>query len=71
MNKWAALHFAAEENHFRIIALLLENGAHIEAQTSFGRTALHLASRKKNIDAMKILIEKGANIDAIDQVIKI
>ena len=68
LNKWSALHFAAEENHIKIIDILLKNNADIEAMTKFGRTPLHLASLKGLIDSVKLLLDYGANVNSLDQV---
>ena len=47
-------------------ALLLENGADIEARDRGGNTALIWAGRDGYIDTVKVLLDKGANIKARD-----
>lgn len=60
------LHVAAVSNHPKLINLLLEHGADINARTCNGETALHLAAAAGNVDVVKQLIYSGFQIDATD-----
>uniref|UniRef100_A0A7N0U4Z7 Uncharacterized protein n=1 Tax=Kalanchoe fedtschenkoi TaxID=63787 RepID=A0A7N0U4Z7_KALFE len=56
------LHLAAEGGHLRIMDLLLEHGANIDARTkgSCGWTPLHIAAKERKRQAVKFLVENGA-----------
>ncbi len=56
------LMFAAQNGHTEICALLLENGANIEAVDDVGRTALVIAAWWCHLEICKLLIEKGASM---------
>lgn len=43
LDRFTALHFAAQENHADVVNYLIDLGANIEAKSSIGRTPLHLA----------------------------
>lgn len=58
---WAPLHYAAFENHARIIALLLTAGADINARAPNGWTALMLAAQRGHLESVRMLV--GANAD--------
>ncbi|CAM8888293.1 hypothetical protein QQ045_025876 [Rhodiola kirilowii] len=63
------LHLAAEGGHLRIMDLLLEHGANIDARTkgSCGWTPLHIAAKERKRQAVKFLVENGAFLpDNID-----
>ncbi|NP_001085435.1 ankyrin repeat and SOCS box containing 8 L homeolog isoform X2 [Xenopus laevis] len=47
------------------VELLLENGAHVDSQDGYQRTALHYAA-EKDVLCVEILIEYGANPNALD-----
>ena len=66
LDDYTALHLAASEGHSKIIEILLDNGANIEAYTTIKRRALHIASLRGSLDAAKVLISRGANVDAQD-----
>jgi ankyrin repeat protein len=61
-----ALMKAAIQEQFDICTLLIENGADIEAKTSYNWTALMVAAYKGHTKICKLLIEKGANVGARD-----
>ena len=58
------LHYHAQVNNIKKVALLLERGADIEAQDKYKNTPLHFA--EYNAEAAQLLIEKGADIKAKD-----
>lgn len=51
----------------RIVDLLLEHGAKIDARNRFGETALLVAARRGNKHIVNRLIERGANLHARDK----
>ncbi|KAL1916059.1 uncharacterized protein VTP21DRAFT_6063 [Calcarisporiella thermophila] len=50
-----ALHFAAANNCARNAELLLQLGAHIDAEDKFGNTPLMIAIAKQHVDVVKVL----------------
>lgn len=56
-----ALHIASKRNRSKIISLLLNKGANIDAKDESGRTALHNASMYNMRDNIKILLFEHAN----------
>ena len=63
---WTPLHYASSSGHVAICALLLDNGAHLDALDDIGRTPLHHASAKGHPDVVLLLIERGANVEIRD-----
>lgn len=61
-----ALALAAEFDDVTILALLLDNGANIEAQDNDGKTPLFVAAEKGNVATLKLLLEAGAKVDHIE-----
>ncbi|UOP01653.1 ankyrin repeat domain-containing protein [Kingella potus] len=49
------------------IRWLIENGANIEAQDYYGRTALWYHASVNNVEKVRVLLELGADIHAVDQ----
>lgn len=64
---YTALHFAAESGDTGMIALLLDNGAHINSQEGAGKTPLHLAAGNWRAEAVKVLLRRGANFYTKDE----
>jgi ankyrin repeat protein len=62
-----ALTLAVTGGHLRIVELLIDNGANLEACDSSGDTALLLASRLGNLEIAELLILHKANVDAQNQ----
>jgi ankyrin repeat protein len=60
----AALTNAAWLGHIETCALLIDNGANIDAKDYYGRTALMYAAGRGHTETCAILIEKGASIYA-------
>jgi ankyrin repeat protein len=56
-----ALHIASERGYSDIVTLLVEKGAHINAQDSLKRTPLFLASQQGNVSIVRLLLDKGAD----------
>lgn len=44
-----------------VVNELLKNGAHVNAQTNYGKTPIYWAANCGNIDAMKALLQHGAD----------
>ena len=71
--EWAPLHIAIALRKTKIIELLIEKGADLEALDRDQRTPLHIAAlsgfiedAKPYTDIAKFLIEKGAKVNARD-----
>ena len=60
------LHKASRKGHLDVVKFLIENGANVNAQTTFGgnMVPLHWASGKGHLNVVKLLVENGANVDA-------
>lgn len=61
------LHLAAKLSYPKIMEVLLDNGADIEARNRDGRTALHIASQCIHCFDTKLLLSRGANVNAVDK----
>ncbi|KAG1661213.1 Transient receptor potential cation channel subfamily A member 1 [Nymphon striatum] len=62
-----ALHLAALKGHFRVIKLLLNHGADIEALNCELWTALDCAAANGHLKSVRILLDEDAPIDPIDR----
>jgi uncharacterized protein len=61
---WTPLHYAASggaEEHSRIVALLLENHAYIDAASPNGTTPLMMAAQYGSTEVVKLLLDEGAD----------
>lgn len=61
---WTPLHYAASgtsPQHARIIALLLENHAYIDAASPNGSTPLMMAAQYGTPEALQLLLDEGAD----------
>ena len=58
------LHLAAQFGDAAMLALLLDNGANIEAHDHHQRTPLHRAASAGHSDAVRLLLGRGANVHA-------
>jgi ankyrin repeat protein len=58
---WAPLHYAATTGQVKVISLLLENHAYIDAESPNGSTPLMMASMYGTPAAVKLLLEEGAD----------
>jgi ankyrin repeat protein len=58
---WAPLHYAATHGHLKVMNLLLENHAYIDAASPNGTTPLMMAAHYGTPAAVKLLLEAGAD----------
>lgn len=61
--KHTALIYEASRGRCETIKLLIESGARINDETSFGDSALIKSSEKRHYSAVKLLLSKGADAD--------
>jgi len=54
---------AAGNNHTDVVAVLIENGAQLDAHTPAGETALTLASNSGSLAAVELLLSRGAELE--------
>ena len=64
---WTPLHYAATGGHLKMIELLLEHYAFIDAQAPNGNTPLMMAAYFGTPEAVKLLIEQGADVKMTNQ----
>ncbi len=64
---WTPLHYAATHGHLKIMELLLEEHAFIDAESPNGTTPLMMAASYGTPEAVKLLIEAGADIHMRNQ----
>jgi len=60
---WTPLHYAATKGHLKMMDLLLEHYAFIDAQAPNGNTPLMMAAFYSTPEAVKLLIEAGADLN--------
>jgi len=58
---WTPLHYAASGGHARLISLLLENNAYIDAESPNGSTPLMMAAMYGSEGSVKLLLQEGAD----------
>lgn len=58
---WAPLHYAATGSHLKIMEILLDEHAFIDAQSPNGTTPLMMAAHYGTAAAVKLLLEAGAD----------
>ena len=58
---------AAQNGHIRVIGVLLEHGAHVNAQDDDGRTALMIAAGASDPAMVRLLLDRGAKVNIKDQ----
>lgn len=51
----------------KVVPILLEYGADVNATDRYGQTSLHIAARFGNLECMKLLVECGADIHIKDR----
>lgn len=62
-------HYASQRGHEKLVRLLLESGANINAATTANdpyRTPLHLAAQAGHSNVVQLLLDNGAKVDARD-----
>ena len=59
-----ALFLALRNCNTELARLLIDNGANINAKTTYGETMLHEAARGDSPDMVKFLLEKGLDVNA-------
>lgn len=64
---WAPLHYAATGGHLKMMELLLDNYAFIDAQAPNGSTPLMMAAYYGTPEAVKLLIQAGADLNLRNQ----
>jgi ankyrin repeat protein len=64
---WTPLHYAATSGNVKIIKLLLEESAYIDAESPNGTTPLMMAARYGSTEAVQLLIQEGADIHLKNQ----
>lgn len=57
---------AAQNGHIRVMEVLLEHGADVNAQDDDGRTALMMAAGASDPGMVRLLLDRGARIDIKD-----
>ena len=57
---WHPLHYAADRRHTLLLQLLLDAGAHVDAETAEGTTPLMLAASRGDEDSLLLLLLAGA-----------
>lgn len=60
------LHVAALKGQYKIMEILLRNGAEINALDAMGRTPLHCGVEGERMDVVKLLVERGADVTRVD-----
>lgn len=58
---WTPLHYAASAGQVKVMGLLLEHHAYIDAESPNGSTPLMMASMYGNAASVKLLLEQGAD----------
>ena len=61
-----ALMYAAKGTNARVVEMLLDMGADVNAQDEQGETALIVAAGKGHADIVKLLLDRGADVNARD-----
>eukprot|EP01122_Echinamoeba_exundans_P003986 TRINITY_DN14025_c0_g1_i1.p1 TRINITY_DN14025_c0_g1~~TRINITY_DN14025_c0_g1_i1.p1 ORF type:complete len:133 (+),score=24.79 TRINITY_DN14025_c0_g1_i1:27-425(+) len=64
---WTPLHYASWYNQPKIVKLLLDNGAQVNATNNKNSTPLHFAAGVGNLEIVKMLLAHGANKAAVDK----
>ncbi|KAG9354021.1 hypothetical protein JZ751_012145, partial [Albula glossodonta] len=65
MDELTPLHCAARNGHVRVIEILLDQGAPIQAKTKNGLSPIHMAAQGDHMDCVRQLLQYNAEIDDI------
>jgi len=60
------LHHATEGCFINVVKYLIEHGANVNIQDSYGHTPLHNAAACGYLNIVKYLVESGADVNALD-----
>ncbi len=60
------LHIGANVGHRKVVEVLIEEGAGLDAKDRWGRTALHLASMSGHSEVVDVLLRNGASMTERD-----
>lgn len=58
------LHWAANNNHEKLVEVMVRSGTDVDARDTQGRTALHTAVEYNNLPMVRCLLKNGADIEA-------
>lgn len=58
---WAPLHYACDQGHDVVVALLLDEGANVNARDDMKKTPLHLAAAQGHSAVVQLLLKSGAS----------
>lgn len=61
---WTPLHYACDQGHAVVAALLLDEGANANARDDMKKTPLHLAAGQGRLAAVQVLLKNGASRNA-------
>lgn len=61
-----ALRFAVENNHAKVVDVLIEAGANVAPRMKHGFTPLHVSAQQGGCDAMLALLRRGEEVDTPD-----
>ena len=64
---WTPLHYAATNGNTKIVQMLLDESAYIDAESPNGTTPLMMAARYGSPEAVQLLIKEGADIHLKNQ----
>ena len=64
---WTPLHYAATNGNTKIVKMLLDESAYIDAESPNGTTPLMMAARYGSTEAVQLLINEGADIHLKNQ----
>ena len=64
---WTPLHYAATNGNTKIVKMLLDESAYIDAESPNGTTPLMMAARYGSPEAVQLLIKEGADIHLRNQ----
>lgn len=62
--KTTALHIACTGGDMKLIGILLQHGANVNASETTGNTPLHNAIERGDLALVELLLEKGADVNA-------